>query len=200
MKRLASILLLIAVSAAAWAWTPRISYGLEWGYTGSPLKTHQYSYIYSAGSRITDNGAQWRYFSNGSLLAGAGLDVSSKVNLSLYSGLVGVYSERWMVPLELRARWCPKGLTAGGPIAHAGAAAMFPTSSLLETAGRINVGGGWRCMVYKHISIDLLLSLNATLDHDILYDPDTRVPIMSSDIMRNYSEYWGVNFSLAINF
>lgn len=201
MKRFFCILvLLFAVGTLAYAWSPRFSYGLEWGYTGTFLRTRQYSYIYSAGSRITENYPEWRYFSNGSVLANAGLDISDSFNLSAYSGLLGVYFRRWMIPVELRARWCPLGLQNDGPLIHCGAAATFPTSTLMETSGRLNAGGGWRCNVYRSISIDFLLSLNVTLDHDIIYDPDTYLPVPSMNVTRNFSEYWGINFSLAVNF
>ena len=114
MKKLLLTLALLMPAAGLSAWTPKPSFGIEWGYTGTFLRTHQYNYIYSAGSRIIDNGSMWWYYSNGSILANAGLDVSSKVNLSVYSGLLGVYSRRWMVPVELRARWCPRAPRPGG--------------------------------------------------------------------------------------
>ena len=200
MKKLLSIILLATLSLGAAAWTPRISYGLEWGYTGTFLKTWQYNYIYSAGSRLFDNGSSWRYFSNGSFLADAGLDISPKVNLSVYSGILGVYSRRWMVPVELRARWCPAGLEENGPLLYSGAAVTFPTSTLMETSGRLNIGGGYRVKIYRHITADLLMAFHFTFDHDIIYDPDTDMPVPRTDMVSNLSEFWGLNVSFAINF
>lgn len=194
----ATVLLLLCASASAW--TPKVSFGLEWGYTGTFLRTYQYNYIYSAGSRITEDGAYPWYYSNGSVLANVGLDISPKVNLSVYSGLLGVYSRRWFVPIELRARWCPHGLENDGPVLHAGEAVAFPTSVLRETGSRTTVGGGYRFMVYKHISVDFLMSFNLSTDHTRINDPDTGEYISRLDMVKNNCQYWGINASVAINF
>ena len=200
MKHLLLPALLVLLAAPLQARVPRISYGLEWGYTGTFLRTHQYNYIYSAGSRVIDNDSFWWYYSNGTVLANAGLDLGSKVNMSVYSGLLGVYSRRWMVPVELRTRWCPLGLDQNGLVAHLGIAATFPVTTLQETSGRINIGAGYRVMVYRHISIDFLMSAVVTADHDLIRDPDTEYYVPRMNITRNYSEYWGINVSAAINF
>ena len=200
MRRILATAVLLLFALGLQARGPRLSYGLEWGYTGTFLRTYQYNYIYSAGSRIIENDAVWWYYSNGGVLADVGLDLGSHVNLSVYSGLLGVYSRRWMVPVELRTRWCPLGLDSNGPVAHLGAALTFPTTTLRETSGRINAGGGYRVIVYKDISVDFLLSAVVTSDHDLIPDPDTSYHVPSRDISRNYAEYWGVNFSVAINF
>ena len=200
MKHLLLPALLVLLAAPLQARVPRISYGLEWGYTGTFLRTHQYNYIYSAGSRVIDNDSFWWYYSNGTVLANAGLDLGSKVNMSVYSGLLGVYSRRWMVPVELRTRWCPSGLDQNGLVTHLGIAATFPVTTLQETSGRINIGAGYRVMVYRHISIDFLMSAVVTADHDLIRDPDTEYYVPRMNITRNYSEYWGINVSAAINF
>lgn len=200
MKKFLTILALALCACSASAWTPRFSYGLEWGYTGTFLKTHQYNYIYSAGSRIVDNGAYPWYYSNGSVLANVGLDVSSHINLSVYSGLLGVYSRRWFVPVEFRTRWCPGGLDNDGPVFHAGEAVAFPTTTLRETASRTTLGGGYRFMVYRHISVDFLLSFNLSTDHDRIIDPDTGEYVSRTVMTSNNSQYWGINISAAINF
>lgn len=200
MKRLLLPAFIILLAVPLQARAPRISYGLEWGYTGTFLRTHQYNYIYSAGSRVIDNDSFWWYYSNGTVLANAGLDLGSKVNMSVYSGLLGVYSRRWMVPVELRTRWCPSGLDQNGLVTHLGIAATFPVTTLQETSGRINIGAGYRVMVYRHISIDFLMSAVVTADHDLIRDPDTEYYVPRMNITRNYSEYWGINVSAAINF
>ena len=128
MKRTLLILTLALCALCLQARTPRLSYGLEWGYTGSFLRHCDYSFICSEGYRIVEHEDQWRYFSNGSVLANVGLDLTRSVNLSVYSGLLGVWARRWMVPVELRARYCPAGLHADGLVCHAGAALNFPTN------------------------------------------------------------------------
>lgn len=200
MKKTLLTLAALLYAACVLAWTPRFSYGLEWGYTGTFLRTRQHNYIYSEGARIIDNSAVWWYYSNGAVLANAGADLTNHLNLSVYSGLLGVYSRRWMVPVELRARWCPSGLASDGFIAHTGAALVFPTTTLKETAVRLNIGAGYRFLVYKHISVDFLASFNLTSDHDQIRDPDTNEYVPRSKVSSNLSEYWGVNIGAALNF
>lgn len=200
MKKAFAVVLALLLAASVVSARPRFSYGLEWGYTGTFLKTWQYNYIYSSGSRIVDNGDRFRYFSNGSVLACAGLDLGDHVNISVYSGLLGVYSRRWMIPVELRARWCPQGLSVSGPIVHLAGAAAFPTASLYETAARVNAGGGYRVKVYKNTCVDFLLSFQLCTDHESITDPDTGLYVPVKDISLNLVEYWGLNFSVALNF
>lgn len=201
MRKLVSIfLLLLCTATLLHAGKPRLSYGLEWGYSGTFLKTSQHNYICSEGYRIVDNPVTWRYFSNGSVLGNVGVSLNDNINLSVYSGLLGVYSKRWMVPVELRARWCPSGLYSDGLIVHAGAAVNFPTASLYETGMRAIAGAGYRVAVFRSISVDLLISYNFTLDSETIMDPDTRKPVHRTMIETNTTEYQAVNISLAINF
>ena len=200
MRKVLIVISLLLVAIPLGARIPKFSYGLEWGYTGTFLRTYQYNYIYSEGARIIENDAVLWYYSNGSVLANAGIDLGRNVNLSVYSGLLGVYSRRWMVPVELRTRWCPMGLEANGLVTHLGAALAFPTKPIQETCARVNIGAGYRVHVYKHISADFLMSFVLTTDHDSINDPDTGYYVPTKDITKNYAEYWGVGISAAINF
>lgn len=200
MKRAAVILILLLSVTAARAGGPRLSWGLEWGYTATFLRTSQHNFVCAEGYRIIENPDTWRYFSNGSLLAGVGMDVFDKFNASLYSGLLGVYSKRWVVPAELRLTYCPTGLHTDGLLFHAGAALTYPTSVLQDSGWRAEAGAGYRIAVFGNVSVDFKLSLNITLDHDILTDPDTGLSVPRSDIKSDTSEYHGINVSLGINF
>ena len=199
-KTLLAIILLLAASQLSMAWKPRISYGLEWGYSATFLKTAQHNFICAEGYRIIDNPESWRYFSNGTIIAGAGIDLGNHFNLSLNSGILGVYSKRWVIPAELRVKYCPAGLLSDGFLLQAGGGAVFPTSVLHETGVRGLAGCGYRIAVYKSISIDILLSATFTLDHERILDPDTGQYVYRSDITANTAEYYAVNLSLAINF
>lgn len=201
MKRTVFILAaLMLFSLAMQARMPHISYGLEWGYTATFFKHAHYNFICDEGYRINEKTDTWRYFSNGAVMANVGVDITRHLNVSAYSGLLGVYSKRWVIPAELRLRYCPLGLDASGPLIHAGAAAAFPTSTLTDTGARGILGGGYRLAIYKSMSVDFLISLNLTLDHDNITDPDTKRYVPRSDITSNVSEYCAVNVSVALNF
>lgn len=201
MKRSASILLLLLfVTFGAEARIPHISYGLEWGYTATFFKHADYNFICNEGYRINDNINIWRYFSNGAIMANVGMDITPRLNVSAYSGLLGVYARRWVIPAELRFRFCPSGLDVTGPVFHAGVAAVYPTSTLTDTGARGVLGGGYRFAIYKSLSVDFLLSVNLTVDHDRITDPDTKEYVLRKDITSNVSEYCALNLSVALNF
>lgn len=201
MKKLLSLWLLLLLSSALLrAGLPRISWGLEWGYTGTFLKTAHQNFICNEGYRIVENPVYSNYFSNGSVLANAGVDMTGKLNLSLYSGLQGVYSKRWMVPLELRARWCPSGLYSDGLILTGGGGLAFPTSPLRETCFRARAGVGYRMALIKEMSVDFIFSWMFTTDREMLIDPDTHLYVPPTMITRNTAEYQAFNFSVALNF
>lgn len=194
------ILLLLTCSINAFARKPNVSYGLEWGYTASFLRTVHYSFVCSDGYRIVDNSSSFNYFSNGSILANVGLDLLPKLNLSVYSGLAGVWSDRWVVPVELRLRFCPAGLYGDGFICSAGASVNFPTKTLRETCFRASAGAGYRVAVFRDISVDFLLSVGYSTDHDQIIDPISGDIVTYSNISHNDSGYLGISLSAAINF
>lgn len=201
MRKLASILAaMMLFPLAMQAGEPHFSYGLEWGYTATFFKHATHNFICSEGYRINDDINTWRFFSNGAVMANVGVDLTPRLNVSAYTGLLGVYSRRWVIPAELRFRYCPSGLAANGPIFHAGAAAVYPTTTLTDTGARGLVGGGYRLAIYKTLSVDFLISFNLTVDHDLITDPDTREYVLRKDITSNVSEYCGVNMSVALNF
>ncbi len=178
----------------------RPSFGLEWGYTGTFLRTWQHNFICNEGYRIIEDDTVWRYFSNGMIEANVGLDLGSKVNVSVYSGLAGVYFRRWMIPLELRVRYCPSGLLNNGFICYAGAGGMFPTTTRTDTNLGFKLGAGYRVSVFKSISVDFLLSAHCTTDHDTIIDPDTKHSVPTLDITVCGAQYTALCASIAINF
>ncbi|MBR3075945.1 MAG: hypothetical protein IKH11_09380, partial [Bacteroidales bacterium] len=153
MKKLFLVVFLLMQAALLRAWQPRISYGLEWGYTATILKTSQHNFICNEGYRIVNDSAAGCFYSNGAVMAFGGVDLFDKWNISLGSGLLGVYSRRWIVPVELRGKWCPSGLHSDGFVFQAAAALTFPTSSLHESGMRALAGFGYRFSIYRSISV-----------------------------------------------
>lgn len=203
MKKVYTALIFLALLPCARALAGggvRFSYGLEWSYTSTFLRSWQYNFICNEGYRIIDQDESWRYFSNGSIIANAGADLGRSFNLSVYSGLSGVYFKRWMIPVELRLRYCPTGMHNNGLICFAGASAMFPTSVRRETCFAAGLGAGYRVAIFRNISIDLLISAHLVTDHDQIADPDTGASVPTLDITKNASQYASLRFTAAINF
>ena len=201
MKKLIPMMFLMLLAPlAARAEGPRFSWGLEWGYTGTFLRSSQHNFICEEGYRIIDNPQTWWYFSNGTVTANAGVDLTRNIGVSAYSGLRGVYSKRWVVPAGLKIRWSPVGLDSDGLLVFAGGGAVFPTAPLRETGLEANAGAGYRIALRRGLSVDFLVSWNFTLDHENIADPDTRKLVPRTMISSNTCEYQGINFSVALNF
>ena len=201
-KKLLTLLIavLLLPAAARAGGFPHISYGLEWGYTGTFLYSWQHNFICSEGYRIIEGNDVWRYFSNGMLLANLGVDIGDRVNMSVYSGFAGVYFKRRMIPVELRARYCPSGLYSNGVICYAAAGLMYPTATRIDTNMGFKLGAGYRVAVFRTISVDFLLSAHLTTDHDKITDPDTKMYVPTRDITNCGAQYYALCASLAINF
>lgn len=200
MKKLTALAFALFAAVSLQARNPVFTYGLEWGYTATILKTGQYNFICAEGYRIIENPVIWRYFSNGSILANAGLNLTDHLNVSACSGLLGVYSRRWMVPVELRLKYCPAGLYNDGLVLGAGGGVAFPTTTLRETGARGVAGAGYRFALFRKMSVDFMLSLNVTLDHDRITDPDTRQYVSRTEIESNTVQYYALNLSIGLNF
>ena len=199
-KLVLAAVMLITASQISMAWKPRISYGMEWGYSATFLKTAQHNFICEEGYRIVDNPESNRYLSNGTIMFNAGTDLGNHFNVSACTGILGVYAKRWVIPMELRVKYLPAGVQCNGFLLQAAGGAEFPTSVLHETGLRGLLGCGYRLAVYKSISVDVLLSATVTLDHERILDPDTAEYVSRAKITANTAEYYAVNLSLAINF
>lgn len=65
---------------------------------------------------------------------------------------------------------------------------------------RASAGAGYRVAIYKDISMDFLLSVGYSTDHDQIKDPISGEIVTYSNISHNDSGYLGISLSAAINF
>ncbi|MBQ9477590.1 MAG: hypothetical protein IJU63_07405 [Bacteroidales bacterium] len=175
------------------------NFSLEWGYTAAFFNHYRYNYFDSEGSRVNDEGWQRRLLSNGNLRVGAGYHLSDCWNLSLMAGFEGLYEDRRVIPTTLRGTFLPEGRSRSGWILFAEGGAGWTRRMDFGPAILARGGAGWRLPMDGGISLDVLVSLHASFDHPPVLDPEHH-EISRLKVRSTTANYYGINFSLSLNF
>ena len=182
-------------AAARSPWT----FGIEWGYTSTFFHHYRNNYFDSEGSRLNDEGWERRLLANGIVTASAGYYLSDQWCLSLLAGFEGIYGDRRVFPTTLRGSFLPEGRMRSGWIVFAEAGAGWSAEMDYSPAILARSGAGWRLPMNGGISLDLLVSMHVSFDHPPVYDHEHH-EISRLRVRSNTAEYYGINFSLSLNF
>lgn len=175
------------------------SFGVEWGYTATFFNHYRNNYFDSEGSRVNDEGWERRLLSNGTLLVGAGYYLSDCWSLSLLAGFEGIHEDRRVIPTTLRGTFLPEGRGRSGWLLFAEAGAGWSGELDFGPATLARGGAGWRLPMDGGISLDLLVSLHGSFDHPPVHDLEHH-EVSRLRVRSNTADYYGINFSLSLNF
>lgn len=203
MKRLIAVLsfLLASGSLACFAGSPKLSLGVEWGYSVSFHNIRHFNYLDAEGSRIDVNDRFFKAGSNAGILASIGVNIAEKCNLSLCSGYLGVEDNIRIVPLLARFTVVPSGVHKGGFILTLDGGAgidVLNTGRILPLA---DFGTGYRVGFDSGICLDFKFMLRGVYDNPSIFDPtfdDGYVP--ASNIKTNQAVYLSAGLSAALCF
>ena len=153
---------------------PRLTFGVETSYAFAFLNVSHFNYISSDGDRRDEKTVMPGYTSNGQILAGVGINLSAKVNLSMYTGYCGVYHEDRLIPLTFRTTW----LSGDDPMKNrwmvfcsGGIGFIDPDNpSKLSVLGK--AGAGYRVSLNRSVKLDFLLAFQETYTHPNAYESD----------------------------
>jgi len=175
--------------------------GLEWGYTQCIARTWDYNIISEEGYRIYDEGREWMFRPNGSVLGQIGFLLNDDFVIALYSGFVGVGEDNRLMPVQLRLSWFP------GPPDEDGAFFFFPGGPAFhlrqqETrpAWMFASGIGFRHRLNYDCNLDISLGLKYLNDHPLLPSPDGAGNVPAHNIRKNDAGYCALDLTLGFNF
>lgn len=202
-KRTAITLLLILACSLAFCQEQRsrFRWGLEWGYGASGFKYWSNNYFDSkVGYRIWDEGHEFAVIPNAYAGLYAGFDLGRRINLALFSGTMGIYSDRQVIPLGLRVTYAFMGQDSQGALALLGGGLCFHDFFVSSPGQYLQIGGGYRIKLNGKMNMDLLAHLRACDDHPPIWDEENGAYVDAVNIRKNLAVYTSFELGVAIGF
>ncbi len=204
MKKRSAILLILLLSCSlsqAQGLRSAFRWGLEWGYGASAFRYWSNNYLDAQVSyRIWDEGHEFAFTPNAYATLYAGADIGRHLNLSLYSGTMGIYTDRQVIPVGLRATLAFRGNDSGGALAFLGGGFCFPGLSFSSPGHYLQIGGGYRIKLGSVMDMDLLAHLRTCDDHPPIWDEEDGAYVQDGNIRKNLAVYSSFELGVAISF
>lgn len=181
---------------------PRFTFGVETSYVLTFLNYSHFNFISSDGGRRDERTLTDVAMSNGQILVSGGVNISDKLNLSLYTGYGGVYRRERMVPLSMRLSW----YSGGDPmknrwIAFCGLGAGFNDfSDLSRISAEGKLGCGYRISLNRSAKLDFLLAFQEVFTHPRAYESDAGNYVPVERLRRNNAFISAFTFGFALVF
>ncbi len=185
---------------------PRLTFGVEGSFSGTFLTYRHSNFISNYGYRIDRKKFRHRLHGNGEFLLHVGYNVSSHINLSIYTGYSGGGNGRsgHIFPLNLRCTLFPSKKTDGDRwfvFLDAGPA-LNKTESKNDISGNGRLGGGYRLSITRSVKLDFIISLRQTLLKNVTSQPGGMgAEFIDQDrIRRNNAAYTALSLGIGITF
>ena len=206
MKRVCTVLICLLLSVVLSAadrggWYDHLDYGVEWGYSASFWEAYHYNYTTPSGARIDSRDHHLDYKSNGHLYGFVGARFARHFTADVLVGWAGIYEERRVVPVTLRASCFWSGYDKDGwkTFLEGGWCGACSFAGKPVYIGKL--GTGYRLMLDRNLALDLSLSLQGAYDHPIdVYDKGREVAVPDATLRRSDSGYLSLNFTVALCF
>ena len=201
MKKTILIIALMLASTFAFAERPFLRFGIEWGYGANFYKYWNYNYIDSKLSyRIWDEDSEFLFRQNAYALVMGGADIIRWLNVSLFTGTMGISRERQVIPFGARVTAYPKGTENNGPMVAIGSGIGFSDYFSGPTICFVSLAGGYRFVLSTLWDIDFVGKVRFCSDHPKLWDAANQEYVKTSDIRRNIAAYCSFEFGAALSF
>lgn len=178
---------------------PRITFGLEWGYSSTIFTSYHFNYICSDGYRLDNEGRKFMYHSNADILGTFGANVTDWLHVGVFSGYEGITEKRRMVPIGAKVTLSPRGYSSNGLFIRAGGGiGIIPGDHAITTSFGL-AGAGYHVALTRDTSVDFILGYKVYVDHPPIEDIEGGY-VSERNTRKNIATYHALNFSIALNF
>lgn len=166
---------------------PLFTFGVESSYVFTFLNRSHFNFISADGDRRDERVLTTGAISNGQFLVHGGINVSPKVNLSLYAGYCGVFRHERMIPVSLRVSW----YSGDDPmrnrwIVFCSAGAGFnDIRNPWKLSAEGKLGGGYRISLNRSVKLDLVFAFQEVYTHPRAYESDAGNYVPQERLRRN---------------
>ncbi len=148
------------------------TYGVEWNYIASFHCGVHHNFFSEEGYRVNLNQQSFDFESNGEVNLHCGYNIKDNWNISLYSGIVGIYDIGKSVPVSFRfTRFFKEDRRGDRWLCYldAGSGICLKKNPQMIAVGK--VGGGYRLSLSNTSKMDLLFAYRMSLTHpQIVFD------------------------------
>ncbi|MBO4465143.1 MAG: hypothetical protein J5748_00495 [Bacteroidales bacterium] len=192
--------MVFAFGALSKAESPRLRYGLQWGYNAKVATGYEYTIYNSFGSRISDSQPLTAdYYTNAFVSADLGLEFLNYFAFTLKAGYRGVAKDYRIMPAELQFSIFPWGYDQHGLFFLGGGGFALYHWSLEDKINLLSAGMGLRRNMGMKVSLDGFLKANLTTCSPLPVDPvDGQIPRDRTVYSR--AKYISIDLGLALYF
>lgn len=178
----------------------RFKYGVEWGYNATFLDKYHYDYIEAVdGFRVDERDTRLFLYSNGNVLAKAGLEFGDHCSAFILAGYEGIRQDTRIFPVTLRGTYHLAPLSSDGVMTFIeGGAGFHPDFGMRCVIGK--AGAGYRIKLSRKGSLDMLAAIQICGDHPPIYDREISGKVPAELVRTSDSMYGALVMSMSISF
>lgn len=187
--------------AAKRAW-PRFTFGIESSYVLTFMNRSHFNFISADGGRRDVKSFSAGLWSNGQFLVHGGVNLTEKVNISLYTGYGGIFVRERMVPVSVRVSWFyGRDPMKNRWMSFCSVGAGFNNPDMLSRiSAEGKAGGGYRISLNRHVKMDMLLAFQEVYTHIRAYENDTGSYVPEERLRRNDTWIGAFTFGIGLVF
>lgn len=166
------ITLFFASEALSEAGSPRIRYGIQWGYSGEAAAGTSYTFFNKYGTRISDsNPRHWEYYTNAFVSGDVGIEFLDYLAVTLKAGYRGVAKDYRIMPLEIQGSIFPWRYDQSGLFLIGSLGTALSNGNFEDNVKIISAGMGLRRNIGLKISLDGFIRGNLYITNPLPLDP-----------------------------
>lgn len=195
-----SLALVFASEALSEAGSPRIRYGLQWGYSAETMASTNYTIFNEYGSRISDsNPRHWEYYTNAFVSGDVGLEFLDYLAVTLKVGYRGVAKDYRVMPIELQGSIFPFRYDQSGLFFIGSLGTAMSNWNFEDKMKILSAGIGLRRNMGNKISLDGFLRGNLFICSPLPVDPyEGTIP--RDRVLYSSAKYVTIDLGLALYF
>ena len=181
------------------AQSPRLRYGLQWGYNAKLATSYAYTIYNSNGMRISDSQIGADYYTNAFVSADFGLEFLNYFAVTLKAGYRGVAKDYRIMPAELQFSIFPWGYDQSGLFFLGSGGFALYKRSMEDKINLLSAGIGLRRNMARKVSLDGFIKANLTTCSPLPVDPFDG-PIPRERTVYSRTKHLTIDLGLALYF
>lgn len=179
-----------------------LRWGADWGYGLDIYHYWNINYLDTqVGYRVWDQDYEWQARPNAYACLKLGYEVLPWMEVSVFSGIMGISEGRKIIPAGLQIGIAPGGNANAGPVFNISGGAGFKSGGYSPVpAAFAMMGGGWRFRINSVWDMDLLLRTRLCKDSPPVWDKDDGIYITEENVRRNVALTASLEFGIALSF
>ena len=177
---------------------PRLTFGAEWSYIGTVHYNTRYNFFNTEGYRQNRSESISGYWSNAEALLHIGYNLTPHLNLSVYTGIMGIADIHHAVPLSFRGTYYFGEHDSDRWLAFADLGTGISIKEEPQEIWTGKVGGGYRVTLSRDAKLDFITAFRLCCTHPQIKDGEDIISLQWTN--RNTALVKSFSIGMAITF